>query len=65
VGLLDGEQALNLGCGRLPKIAAVLLVSDAVLDTGYDPETRGECSSRAQLEAVVSKHLALLDDSHG
>ena len=31
-------QVLNLGCGRLPKIAAVMLVSDAVLDTVFDPD---------------------------
>jgi hypothetical protein len=35
---LRAAQVLNLGCGRLPKIAAVMLVSDAVLDTMFDPD---------------------------
>jgi hypothetical protein len=35
---MRAAQVLNLGCGRLPKIAAVMLVSDAVLDTMFDPD---------------------------
>ena len=60
----DMKTALSLGCGRLPKVAAVLLLSDAVLDRGFDPIALGECSS-AQVVAVVSKQLQLLDESNG
>ena len=62
---MGGGQALNLGCGRLPKIAAVLLLSDAVLDSGYDPERQAACRSNGEVEEVIQRHLALLDDSNG
>lgn len=62
-GAPSGHQVLNLGCGRLPKIAAVMLVSDAVLDTAFDPDTMSACKS-AELEAVVRNQLQLLDDTN-
>ena len=37
------KTALNLGCGRLPKVALALLVSDCILESTFHPEEMRPC----------------------
>mmetsp|Transcript_97335 Transcript_97335/g.142451 ORF Transcript_97335/g.142451 Transcript_97335/m.142451 type:complete len:381 (-) Transcript_97335:1300-2442(-) len=53
----DLTTVLNLGCGRLPKIAAVMVVSNGVLELEVP-------ASQKDMEALVRKQLQELDDTN-
>jgi len=55
--LSETTQVLNLGCGRLPKIAAVMVVSNGVLELEVP-------ASQKDMEALVRKQLQELDDTN-
>jgi len=55
------KTALNLGCGRLPKIALALLVSDCILESTFHPEEMRACRD-GELEDILKHEFRMFDE---
>mmetsp|Transcript_27058 Transcript_27058/g.88460 ORF Transcript_27058/g.88460 Transcript_27058/m.88460 type:complete len:277 (-) Transcript_27058:30-860(-) len=55
------KTALNLGCGRLPKVALALLVSDCILESTFHPEEMRPCRD-GELGDILSHEFHMFDE---